>query len=208
MHTQHTYLQGQPQWCVKCLTMGTLKEKKKTKLLMTCSIWQSSWYKYSHCDWSQWSQATTMKSPNRIEKGTSLAVQWLRLCLPMQGVWIWFLVWELKYHVPCAQKKKTTTTTTKHEKKEEEEAIVKYSIKTFKMVLIRVEKISTQSPSWTGESPFQHSTGRPALAKPRVALWTGLGRASELSRIWKLDFPVWCFCFKVVQAHESLSLES
>ena len=35
---------------------------------------------------------------------------------------------------------------TKHEKKEEE-AIVKISIKTFKMVLITVEKISTQSPS-------------------------------------------------------------
>ena len=106
-------------------------------------------------------------------------------------------------HALCPKKKKK-----KHEKKEEEEAIVKYSIKTFKMVLIRVEKISTQSPSWTGESPFQHSTGRPALAKPPVAMWTGLGRASELSRIWKLDFPVWCFCFKVVQAHESLSLES
>ena len=27
---------------------------------------------------------------------TSLAVQWLRLCLPMQGAWVWSLVGELK----------------------------------------------------------------------------------------------------------------
>ena len=25
-----------------------------------------------------------------------MAVQWLRLCLPMQGVWVWFLVGELR----------------------------------------------------------------------------------------------------------------
>ena len=27
-----------------------------------------------------------------MEQGTSLAVQWLRLCLPMQGVWVQSLV--------------------------------------------------------------------------------------------------------------------
>ena len=29
--------------------------------------------------------------------GTSLAVQWLRLCLPMQGVWVQSLVKELRF---------------------------------------------------------------------------------------------------------------
>ena len=31
-------------------------------------------------------------------------VQWLRLCLPVQGVWVWSLVGELKSHMPCGQK--------------------------------------------------------------------------------------------------------
>ena len=36
--------------------------------------------------------------------GTSLAVQWLRLCLPMQGVQVRYLVGELRSHVPHSQK--------------------------------------------------------------------------------------------------------
>ena len=84
-----------------------------------------------------------MKSLIRIDKGTSLAVQWLRLCLPMQEDLIPSQGAKtcLVPHRPPPKKKKP-----KHEKKEEE-AIVKISIKTFKMVLITVEKISTQSPS-------------------------------------------------------------
>ena len=35
---------------------------------------------------------------NKGTLGTSLAVQWLRLCLPMQGVWVWSLVRELGSH--------------------------------------------------------------------------------------------------------------
>ena len=33
--------------------------------------------------------------------GTSLAVQWLRLCDPMHGEWIWSLVGELRSHSCC-----------------------------------------------------------------------------------------------------------
>ena len=44
-------------------------------------------------------------------KGSSLVVQWLRLHLPMQGVQVWSLVWELNSHMPRYQrnieKKKT-----------------------------------------------------------------------------------------------------
>ena len=38
--------------------------------------------------------------------GTSL-VQWLRLCLPMQGVQVQSLVGELRSHVPLDQQNKT-----------------------------------------------------------------------------------------------------
>ena len=39
----------------------------------------------------------TLKNPTH---GTSLVVQWLRVCLAMQGTWAWALVGELRYHVP------------------------------------------------------------------------------------------------------------
>ena len=31
--------------------------------------------------------------------GTSLAVQWLRICFAMQGIWVWSLVVELRSHI-------------------------------------------------------------------------------------------------------------
>ena len=40
----------------------------------------------------------------RISTGTSLMVQWLRLHCPMQEVWVWSHVWELRCHMPCGQK--------------------------------------------------------------------------------------------------------
>ena len=48
-----------------------------------------------------------MKGMNHLIKdtpGTSLAVQWLRLCLPVQGVWVQSLVGELRSHMPHSQK--------------------------------------------------------------------------------------------------------
>ena len=41
--------------------------------------------------------------------GTSLSVQWLRLHLPVQGLQVQSLAWELGSQVPCDQKKTTTT---------------------------------------------------------------------------------------------------
>ena len=35
-----------------------------------------------------------------------LAVQWLRLRLPMQGGWVWFLASDLRSQVPCSQRTK------------------------------------------------------------------------------------------------------
>ena len=37
----------------------------------------------------------------------SVVVQWLRLCLPMQGVWVWSLVGKLRSHMLQGQKPKT-----------------------------------------------------------------------------------------------------
>ena len=39
--------------------------------------------------------------------GDSLVVQWLRLCLPMQGVQVRTLIRELRSHMPYGQKSKT-----------------------------------------------------------------------------------------------------
>ena len=39
--------------------------------------------------------------------GPSLAVQWLRLHLPMQGMWVSSLIWKLGSHIPQGQKHKT-----------------------------------------------------------------------------------------------------
>ena len=32
--------------------------------------------------------------------GTPLVVQWWRICLAKQGIWVWSLVWELRSHLP------------------------------------------------------------------------------------------------------------
>ena len=37
--------------------------------------------------------------------GISLVVQWLNWVLPMQGVWIWPLVRELRFHMLCSAAK-------------------------------------------------------------------------------------------------------
>ena len=38
---------------------------------------------------------------------TAVTVQWLKLCLPRQRVWVWSLVGELSPHIPHSQKTKT-----------------------------------------------------------------------------------------------------
>ena len=40
-------------------------------------------------------------------RGISLVAQWLRLCLPLQGVWVWSLVRQLGSRMPHGQKNKT-----------------------------------------------------------------------------------------------------
>ena len=64
------------------------------------------------------------------EPGTSLAVQWLRLPLPLQRVWVQSLVRELKSHMSQGQKPEHKTTGN----------IVTNSIKTLKMIHIKKKK--------------------------------------------------------------------
>ena len=52
-------------------------------------------------------------------------VQWLGLHLSMEGVWVQFLVVELRFHMPCSQNKQTNKT-------ENRISIVTNSIKTLK----------------------------------------------------------------------------
>ena len=46
------------------------------------------------------------KAQIKMLAATSLVVQWLRLRLPMQGVWVQYLVRKLRSHVPHGQKSK------------------------------------------------------------------------------------------------------
>ena len=66
--------------------------------------------------------------------GTSLVVQWLRPCLPMQGVRVRPLVRELRSHMPLGQKARNNTVTN--------------SIKTLKMVNI-LKKKKKSGLHWT-----------------------------------------------------------
>ena len=59
---------------------------------------------------NKWQASLTKKRLLLTSKecgGTSLVVQWLRLCLPMQGVQVRTLIRELRSHMPCGQKSKT-----------------------------------------------------------------------------------------------------
>ena len=56
----------------------------------------------------------TTESPRDLTRsanflGTSLVIQWLRLCLPMQRLWVQSLVGELRSHMPQAKKPKHKT---------------------------------------------------------------------------------------------------
>ena len=68
-------------------------------------------------------QLCILRLPLTIDLGTSLVVQWLRLCFPVQWVRVQSLVGKLRSHMPCGQKPK-------HKKNRSN--IVTNSIKDFK----------------------------------------------------------------------------
>ena len=61
-------------------------------------------------NWWQWEERERMSREDLLREeltGTSLAVQWLRLCLPGHRVWVQSLVRELRSHMPLGQKTET-----------------------------------------------------------------------------------------------------
>ena len=63
--------------------------------------WKSQLISGSESKWNSW--GVLRKATTR----TSLVVLWLRICLSLQGMWIWFLVRELKSHIPHTHTHKT-----------------------------------------------------------------------------------------------------
>ena len=55
----------------------------------------------------RWEKVVLARSFKKRGAQTSLVVQWLGCHLPMQGVWVWYLVRGLRCHMPQCQKIKT-----------------------------------------------------------------------------------------------------
>ena len=94
--------------------------------LACCSPW--NWKESDTNEWLNW---------NEIEHkiyhlGTSPAVQRLRLCLPMQGMWVPSLAAGLRFHMPHSQNKKKPIKRKQH--------CNKFN-KDFKMIHIKKEKL-------------------------------------------------------------------
>ena len=81
------------------------KEKKKKVLINLCSFPPLHPPKQKERILSHYTRGRAQQTSRR--GGIFLAVQWLRLCLPMQGVWVQSLVGELRSHTLQGQKTKT-----------------------------------------------------------------------------------------------------
>ena len=78
-------------------------------------------------------------------------VQWLRPCLPMQGVWVRFLVRELRSHMPPGQKKQNI-------KKKERKKLKKEEIK--KVQQNKMTVLDWVLPFWT-LAPYSSKSSSP-----------------------------------------------
>ena len=54
-------------------------------------------WKHLKCQWILVEGAELY--PQKDMLGASLMVQWLRICLPTEGAWVWSLVRELRFHI-------------------------------------------------------------------------------------------------------------
>ena len=98
-------------------------------------------------------------------------VQWLRPCLPMQGVWVRFLVRELRHHMLTGQKK------TKHKKKKEKNLKEIKKVQQNKMTVLdwvlpfwTLAPYSSKSSSPDGLFGVRRQSG--ALAQGTLRLYT------------------------------------
>ena len=96
------YRQIKKIWCIQTMEYYSALKKK-----YMCSIWQHRWtwralfsmkkasHRRTNTAWFYLQEKS--KLVKLIEsKGISLAVQRLKLCLPVQGVWVQYLVGELR----------------------------------------------------------------------------------------------------------------
>ena len=124
----------------------------------------------------------------RDNLGTTLVIQWLRICLPMQGTRVWSLVWELRSHLPRGNQ--ATTTKSKYHNYKSlhalEPACVPQLLSPSAQEPMICNKRSQQSEAYThhshgelplaresphspqpGRAPTHHSQGEPPLTTVR-----------------------------------------
>ena len=82
-----------------------------------------------------------------LTSGTSLEVQWLRLCLPMQGMWVWSLVGELRSHMPCGAAKKIKIMTSYEAFRCRRPSVPGFCILSWELSALR--------PDWAREEPVR-----------------------------------------------------
>ena len=93
-----------------------------------CSI------KFKH---NKWERICNYRNENQTDFLAGPVVN--TFCFPMQGMWIWSLLRELRSHMSCGQKKKKKKNQTKTKHKTEA-GLLTNSIRTFKMVHIKKKK--------------------------------------------------------------------
>ena len=136
-------------------SINKMRNKKKNTKILCKLIYDkldaSQWVVLRFSGWCNNADGPILKFPfpsntqygelchtRMINTGTSLMVQWLRLHHPMQGVWVWSLVQELRSHMPRGQKNKTWNGSN----------VVTNSIKTLKVVHIKKGKIFKKKEWW------------------------------------------------------------
>ena len=85
--------------CIRLKKSQRGRRKSKWK----CCFIYTNWVPNNKVTWGSTGYGEWFKSKG---VGTSLAVLWLRLCLPMEADQVWPLVGELRSHTPHPQKKK------------------------------------------------------------------------------------------------------
>ena len=95
MATHSSILAWEILWTAKSGGLQSIESQSRTQLSDWAHIYALLWHTSSTKDMGILQQMEIKLPQNR----TSLVVQWLGICLPMQGTWLWSLIWEdFTYH--------------------------------------------------------------------------------------------------------------
>jgi len=112
-----------------------------------------------------WGPEKSLSRPvSRSISGTSLVVQWLRLHLPMQGLWLQSLVWELRSHGPHVQRTKAKSRSN----------IGRNTIKTSKWSVPKKsfkKRVFLSNPGPAGWLPQRRAARRRRVGPPSTRWW-------------------------------------